>query len=251
MLGLCFGKNNKTKVLPLANVVKILFLGIKDAGKSCLINNLIGKRDPLKTLPTIGFAKPQPLKIGDTSCVLHELGGNKAFRNAWGKRLSKSDIIVFLVSYKNNDDFLESLDALKSLLKHADASDMAKFFLVRSYHGINPHFEKDFNEFNKEFNFNTVSITEVVHELRRQVFSLRDKDSEPDSKPRLRTNKVLPEILSTKTQLNIEQVMCQNNFRNENGCLKQCVNKATKKNKHTNWQPWCDNCINNKTNISS
>lgn len=75
--------------------VRVLLLGLDSAGKTTIINNLMGK-DPMKVSPTMGF-QINTLPWKGYSLNIWDIGGQSSLRSFWGNYFDRLDVVVWVV----------------------------------------------------------------------------------------------------------------------------------------------------------
>lgn len=75
--------------------IRVLVLGLDNAGKTTIINNLMGG-DPLKVAPTMGF-QIHTLPWRDYTMNIWDVGGQTSLRSFWGNYFDKLDVIIWVV----------------------------------------------------------------------------------------------------------------------------------------------------------
>lgn len=94
---------------------KVIVLGLDAAGKTTLVNYLVGQQDA-NPLPTIGFAIKQHWNRG-VGISLWDVGGQTATRKIWGPHVLMCHMLVYVVSLEDVDRIQQSFDELANLLK--------------------------------------------------------------------------------------------------------------------------------------
>jgi small GTP-binding protein len=94
---------------------KVIVLGLDAAGKTTLVNKIVGQED-LNPLPTIGFAIKQYWNRG-VGISLWDVGGQTATRKIWGPHVLMSHLLIYVVSLEDTDRMQQSFDELALLLK--------------------------------------------------------------------------------------------------------------------------------------
>lgn len=94
---------------------KVIVLGLDAAGKTTLVNKLVGQQDP-NPLPTIGFAIKQYWQRG-VGISLWDVGGQASTRRIWGPHVLMCHMLVYVISLEDTDRMQLSFDELALLLK--------------------------------------------------------------------------------------------------------------------------------------
>lgn len=97
--------------------VQLGFFGLGNAGKSSIINMLIGNFDS-KPKPTLGF-RPFSMMLGKDTIKFYDLGGGKKIRDIWDQYYHDVHGIVYVVdSSSGPSELQESTDTFHTVLKH-------------------------------------------------------------------------------------------------------------------------------------
>ncbi|XP_046849005.1 LOW QUALITY PROTEIN: ADP-ribosylation factor-like protein 13B [Xenia sp. Carnegie-2017] len=94
--------------------VRLLMLGIDNAGKSTIINNLKGEAREL-TIPTIGFSSAE-FKLANFKAIVYDVGGGPRIRGIWKDYYAEIYGMVYVVDASDHQRISESREVLHEAL---------------------------------------------------------------------------------------------------------------------------------------
>eukprot|EP00892_Ulva_mutabilis_P011636 jgi/Ulvmu1/8845/UM049_0026.1 len=94
----------------------LLFLGLDGAGKTTIVAAI--RQEQVATLPTIGFARPQEVKVCGSNVTIFDVGGAHLIRKIWTQYLSEAHGIVFVVDACDKTRLDEAKFEFSQVLKH-------------------------------------------------------------------------------------------------------------------------------------
>lgn len=101
-------------------------LGLDGAGKTTVVSAL--RHEHAEALPTLGFAKPQVIKVLSSPVTFLDVGGGSSIRKIWPQYLAEVHGMVFVIDACDNTRLEEAMTEIKEVLDHPFAS--GKHFLV-------------------------------------------------------------------------------------------------------------------------
>ncbi|KAL3311172.1 hypothetical protein Ciccas_010250 [Cichlidogyrus casuarinus] len=103
--------------------VKVLILGLDDAGKTTILYRLLYK-EVMSTTPTIG-SNVGELTWNNFNLLFWDIGGQKSLRPSWNTYYPGTHYIVFVVdSTDKNEQRIETLkDAFHEIINHEELKD--------------------------------------------------------------------------------------------------------------------------------
>jgi ADP-ribosylation factor-like protein 13B len=118
--------------------IQLCMLGLGGAGKSSLINMLIGNFDS-KPKPTLGF-RPFTMLLGRDNIKFYDLGGGKKIRDIWNQYYHDVHGVIYVVDAAACPDTLqESTDTFHEIIKHDYLAGKPVLILVNKKDLPNSH----------------------------------------------------------------------------------------------------------------
>lgn len=99
------------------NELRVLFLGLDNAGKSTLVNALLPTNERVESItPTVGF-KIHSLSHNGKLLSIWDVGGQRTLRPFWENYFGRTDIVVWCVDSAANTRAQESLEEWTKLVR--------------------------------------------------------------------------------------------------------------------------------------
>lgn len=98
--------------------IRILVLGLDNAGKTTIVNSIMGK-DIMKVVPTMGF-QIHTFPWKGYSISAWDIGGQSSLRSFWGNYFDKLDVIVWVVDSVNTMKLQELYQELREKVIQQD-----------------------------------------------------------------------------------------------------------------------------------
>lgn len=113
-----------------------LVLGLDGAGKTTVVSAL--RQEHADALPTVGFAKPQVIKVLSSPITILDVGGGRSIRKIWPQYLAEVHGVVFVIDACDNRRFEEAMTEIKKVLEHPFASGKHFLVLANKQDGLSP-----------------------------------------------------------------------------------------------------------------
>eukprot|EP00158_Paraphelidium_tribonemae_P001887 Partr_v1_DN24904_c1_g1_i5_m45321 putative Adp-ribosylation factor-like len=101
--------------------LRILILGLDNAGKTTILKRLSSEQEPTQVKPTQGFNIKQ-VKTDGFKLNVWDVGGQKAIRPYWRNYYDNTDVLIFVVDSADRRRMEETGIELHSLLDEAKLS---------------------------------------------------------------------------------------------------------------------------------
>jgi GTPase SAR1 family protein len=134
------------------NSIKIILIGLDNGGKTSILTSLSG----IKNIAAFSSVQPtrgedqKPFEALDTSYVIFDLGGQKAFRNGYISNFKKYLIgtkkIFFVIDVQDIDRYSEALDYLERVIKLINRNNEIEFSIFLHKYDPDIKFNKNLNE---------------------------------------------------------------------------------------------------------
>ncbi|ORY84926.1 ADP-ribosylation factor family-domain-containing protein [Protomyces lactucae-debilis] len=96
------------------NALRILILGLDNAGKTTLLTSLLGE-DISQISPTLGFSI-RTVQFGGFKLDIWDVGGQKTLRSYWRNYFESTDGLIWVVDATDHDRMQDSREELHALL---------------------------------------------------------------------------------------------------------------------------------------
>lgn len=96
--------------------LRILLLGLDNAGKTTLLNHLANEADVTETTPTKGF-NVKTVRSQGFQLNLWDIGGQRKIRAYWRNYYENTDVVIFVIDSSDKKRFEEAKDVLEDLLE--------------------------------------------------------------------------------------------------------------------------------------
>lgn len=108
--------------------IRVLVLGLDNAGKTTIINHLMGG-DPLKVAPTMGF-QIHTLPWKGYTMNIWDVGGQSSLRAFWGNYFDKLDVVIWVVDSVQQQKLQELYSELRDKVIKQDQLQGILFVLL-------------------------------------------------------------------------------------------------------------------------
>ncbi|OAF69380.1 ADP-ribosylation factor-like protein 2 [Intoshia linei] len=95
--------------------MRILILGLDNAGKSTFVNNILNE-DVTKIVPTVGF-QIKSVVHNDYTINIWDVGGQLSLRTFWRNYFESTDGLIWVVDSSDRDRMIDCAKELHKLLK--------------------------------------------------------------------------------------------------------------------------------------
>lgn len=102
--------------------VRILILGLDNAGKTTILNQLKGTEEIATTIPTIGF-NVETLQYKNIKFQVWDLGGQTSIRPYWRCYYPNTDAVIFVVDSTDKERLMIAKQELMAMLDEDELRD--------------------------------------------------------------------------------------------------------------------------------
>lgn len=102
--------------------VRILILGLDNAGKTTILNQLKGTEEITQTIPTIGF-NVETLQYKNIKFQVWDLGGQTSIRPYWRCYYPNTDAVIFVVDSTDTERLMIAKQELMAMLDEDELRD--------------------------------------------------------------------------------------------------------------------------------